>query len=39
VANLDLTHPLRAVWTEGRQLTGPAADLRAISGAGSRTGP
>ncbi len=39
VTGLDLTRRLRAVWAEGRQLAGPAADLRAISGASSRTAP
>jgi DNA-binding transcriptional LysR family regulator len=31
VTGLDLTRRLLAVWLEGRQLTGPAADLRAIA--------
>lgn len=31
VTGLDLTRRLLAVWPEGRQLTGPAADLRAIA--------
>jgi DNA-binding transcriptional LysR family regulator len=31
VIDLDLTRRLLAVWPEGRQLTGPAADLRAIA--------
>jgi len=31
VPDLDLTRRLLAVWPEGRQLTGPAADLRAIA--------
>jgi DNA-binding transcriptional LysR family regulator len=31
VIDLDLSRTLLAVWAEGRQLTGPAADLRAIS--------
>lgn len=31
VADLDLTRRLLAVWAEGRQLAGPAADLRAIA--------
>jgi DNA-binding transcriptional LysR family regulator len=31
VTDLDLTRRLLAVWSEGRQLTGPAADLRAIA--------
>jgi len=31
VADLDLTRRLLAVWAEGRQLTGPAADLLAIA--------
>jgi DNA-binding transcriptional LysR family regulator len=31
VTDLDLTRRLLAVWAEGRQLTGPAADLRAIA--------
>jgi DNA-binding transcriptional LysR family regulator len=31
VTGLDLTRRLLAVWAEGRQLTGPAADLRAIA--------
>ena len=37
VTDLDLARRLRAVWPEGRQLTGPAADLRAIAAA-SRLG-
>jgi DNA-binding transcriptional LysR family regulator len=35
VTDLDLSRRLLAVWAEGRQLIGPAADLRAIAG---RTG-
>jgi len=35
VTDLDLTRRLLAVWAEGRQLTGPAADLRAIAARGS----
>jgi DNA-binding transcriptional LysR family regulator len=31
VTDLDLSRQLRAVWAAGRQLTGPAADLRSIS--------
>ena len=31
VTGLDLTRRLLAVWAEGRQLTGPAADLCAIA--------
>jgi DNA-binding transcriptional LysR family regulator len=31
VTDLDLARRLLAVWAEGRQLTGPAADLRAIA--------
>jgi len=31
VTDLDLTRRLLAVWAEGRQLTGPAAGLRAIA--------
>jgi DNA-binding transcriptional LysR family regulator len=31
VIGLDLTRTLLVVWAEGKQLTGPAADLRAIS--------
>jgi DNA-binding transcriptional LysR family regulator len=31
VTGLDLTRQLHAVWPEGRQLTGPAADLYAIA--------
>jgi DNA-binding transcriptional LysR family regulator len=31
VADLDLTRRMLAVWADGRQLTGPAADLRAIA--------
>lgn len=31
VTGLDLSRQLRTVWAEGRQLTGPAAGLRAIS--------
>jgi len=31
VADLDLARRLLAVWPDGRQLTGPAADLRAIA--------
>ncbi|HEX8007200.1 MAG TPA: LysR substrate-binding domain-containing protein, partial [Trebonia sp.] len=31
VTGLDLTRRLLAVWAEGRQLTGPAADLRSIA--------
>ena len=31
VADLDLAWRLLAVWPDGRQLTGPAADLRAIA--------
>ena len=31
VTDLDLTRRLLAVWAAGRQLTGPAADLRAIA--------
>jgi DNA-binding transcriptional LysR family regulator len=35
VTDLDLTRRLLAVWADGRQLTGPAADLRTIA---ARTG-
>jgi len=31
VADLDLARRLLAVWPDGRQLTDPAADLRAIA--------
>jgi DNA-binding transcriptional LysR family regulator len=31
VAGLDLSRRLLAVWAAGRQLTGPAADLRTIA--------
>jgi DNA-binding transcriptional LysR family regulator len=31
VTDLDLSRSLLAVWAEGRQLTGPAADLSAIA--------
>ena len=31
VTGVDLTRRLLAVWADGRQLTGPAADLRAIA--------
>jgi len=31
VTGVDLTLTLRAVWTEGRRLTGPALDLYAIA--------
>lgn len=31
VTELDLTRRLFAVWADGRQLTGPAADLRTIA--------
>jgi hypothetical protein len=31
VTDLDLSRRLLAVWAEGRQLIGPAADLRAIA--------
>ena len=31
VTGVDLTRTLRAVWTEGRRLTGPALDLRTIA--------
>jgi hypothetical protein len=31
VTALDLTRRLLAVWADGRQLAGPAADLRAIA--------
>ena len=31
VTGVDLTRTLRAVWTEGRRLTGPALDLYAIA--------
>jgi hypothetical protein len=31
VTGIDLTRTLRAVWTEGRGLTGPALDLDAIA--------
>lgn len=31
VTDLDLTRRLLAVWADGRQLTGPAADLRTIA--------
>ena len=34
VSGLDLTRRLLAVWAVGRQLTGPAADLRAIAARG-----
>jgi hypothetical protein len=34
VTGLDLTRRLHVVWAEGRQLTGPAADLRAIAARG-----
>jgi DNA-binding transcriptional LysR family regulator len=31
VTDLDLTRRLLAVWADGRQLTGPAADLRTVA--------
>jgi hypothetical protein len=31
VTGVDLTRTLRAVWTEGRRLAGPALDLYAIA--------
>ena len=31
VTGVDLTRTLRAMWTEGRRLTGPALDLYAIA--------
>jgi hypothetical protein len=31
VTDLDLSRRLLAVWAAGRQLTGPAADLRTIA--------
>jgi hypothetical protein len=35
-AGVDLNRTLRAVWSAGRRLTGPAADLYAIAAAGRR---
>ena len=37
VTGVDLTRTLRAVWTEGRRLTGPALDLYAIAARSART--
>jgi DNA-binding transcriptional LysR family regulator len=31
VTGVDLTRTLRAVWTDGRRLTGPALDLFAVA--------
>jgi hypothetical protein len=36
VTGVDLTRRLRAVWTEGRRLTGPALDLYAIAARSTR---
>jgi DNA-binding transcriptional LysR family regulator len=36
VAGVDLNRTLRAVWSAGRRLTGPARDLYAIAAAGRR---
>src|SRR6185437_4566515 len=36
VTGVDLTRTLRAVWTEGRRLTGPALDLYAIAARSTR---
>src|SRR5882757_1735347 len=36
VTGVDLTRTLRAVWTEGRRLTGPALDLYAIAARAAR---
>jgi DNA-binding transcriptional LysR family regulator len=36
VTGLDLSRRLLAVWAAGRQLTGPAADLRTIAAAGDQ---
>src|SRR6185312_4977549 len=36
VTGVDLTRTLRAVWTEGRRLTGPALDLYAIAARSAR---
>jgi len=36
VIGLDLTRTLRAVWTAGRRLTGPARDLYAIAARSGR---
>ena len=36
VTGVDLTRTLRAVWTEGRRLTGPARDLYAIAARSGR---
>jgi hypothetical protein len=36
VTGVDLNRTLRAVWSAGRRLTGPAADLYAIAAAGRR---
>ncbi|WP_443073117.1 LysR family transcriptional regulator [Streptomyces sp. S465] len=36
VAGVDLTRALRAVWPVGRRLVGPAAELVAVAGEGSR---
>src|SRR6185312_11835283 len=36
VTGVDLTRRLRAVWTEGRRLTGPALDLYAIAARSAR---
>ena len=36
VTGVDLTRTLRAVWTEGRRLTGPALDLYAIAARSGR---
>jgi DNA-binding transcriptional LysR family regulator len=36
VTGVDLNRTLRAVWTAGRRLTGPARDLYAIAAAGRR---
>ena len=37
VTGVDLTRTLRAVWTEGRRLTGPALDLYAIAARSTRS--
>src|SRR6476469_8660955 len=36
VTGVDLTRTLRAVWPEGRRLTGPALDLYAIAARSTR---
>ena len=36
VTGVDLTRTLRAVWTDGRRLTGPALDLYAIAARSTR---